>query len=293
MGQSLKGKVAVVTGAGRGIGRATATLMAQEGASVVVNDIGSALSGDGTSTSPADEVVTEIRKQGGTAVANYDSVASLNGGQAIIKTALDNFKRIDILVNNAGVLRAYKDADVQQERKKFTETTEEDLDTLMAVNVKGPFACILAALPEMMKQGSGRIINLSSSAAIGVIGGGVDYCASKAGVLGLTRALAQELGECGISVCAILPAAMTRLAKTTGQQPEAVATLIAYLSSDKATNINGRTFAVRIKGTVQLFKDPEPIRSIYSKDGWTIDMLAEALPNAILESLPPVKPILT
>lgn len=148
MVQKLKGKSAVVTGGGDGIGRATALALAAEGAKVVINDIGH----DPEGKSKADNVVNEITKAKGTAVANYDSVATMAGGENIIKTATSNFGRIDILVNSAGNFKLMP----------TTELTEKDWDSIMDVHAKGHFSCIKAAIPEMIKQKSGRIINISS-----------------------------------------------------------------------------------------------------------------------------------
>ena len=165
----LKGKVAVVTGAGRGIGREIALLMARRGAQVVVNDYGGTEAGSGAASAPADEVVNEIAKAGGKAVASYDSVASMAGGQSIIKTALDTFGRIDIVVNNAGILR---------DRMIFN-MTEEEWDAVINTHLKGTFAVTRAAAPIMREQKGGRVINMTSTS--GLIGnvGQANYAAAK------------------------------------------------------------------------------------------------------------------
>src|SRR4030042_1058938 len=154
MGDRLKGKVAVVTGSGRGIGRGIALLMASEGAKVVVNDLGAAVTGAGASQAPAEEVVTEIKKAGGEAVPNFDSVATVEGGENIIKTAVDKFGRIDILVNNAGILR---------DRMLFN-MSEDEWDIILKIHLYGHFYCARAASPYMRQQRWGRIINTSSIA---------------------------------------------------------------------------------------------------------------------------------
>src|SRR5499426_4630937 len=152
----LKGKVAVVTGAGRGIGREIAMLMAKHGAQVVVNDYGGSAAGTGAESAPADEVVSEITKNGGKAAANYDSVASMAGGQAIVKTAVDTFGRIDVVVNNAGILR---------DRMIFN-MTEEEWDAVINTHLKGTFAVTRAAAPLMREQRSGRFINMTSTSGL-------------------------------------------------------------------------------------------------------------------------------
>jgi NAD(P)-dependent dehydrogenase (short-subunit alcohol dehydrogenase family) len=156
MAERLAGKVAIVTGAGRGIGRGEALALASEGAKVVINDLGGAVDGSGAARSPADEVVTEIKKLGGEAVANYDSVATIEGGENIVKTALDNFGKVDILVNNAGILR---------DRMLFN-MTGEDWDTVLKVHLFGHFYTIKAVSPVFRQQRYGRIINTSSVAGL-------------------------------------------------------------------------------------------------------------------------------
>src|SRR5439155_10045658 len=179
----LKDKVAVVTGAGGGIGRGTALLLAKEGAKVVVNDIGGSAAGEGRDPTPADKVVAEITAAGGTAVSNYDSVASMTGGEKIIGTALEKFGRIDIVVNNAGILR---------DRMIFN-MSEEEWDAVINVHLKGTFACTRAAAPHMRQQKSGRIINITSTS--GLIGnyGQANYAAAKMGIVGFTKAVALDL----------------------------------------------------------------------------------------------------
>ncbi len=194
MKSMLMGKVAVITGAGQGIGRAIAIHMAAEGAKVVVNDLGVAIDGSGADKTFADTVTATIREAGGVAIANYDDVATVEGGQKIIRTATDHFGRIDILVNNAGIFRP----------RLLVEMSEEDWDVSMAVHLKGNFCCTKPAAIAMIGQGSGRIINMSSGSALGRAGSS-NYSASKAGILGFTWALARELGPQGITVNALFP----------------------------------------------------------------------------------------
>ena len=281
MGEMLRDKVAAVTGSGRGIGRAIATLMAEEGAKVVVNDLGVSHDGSQASANPADEVAREIERLGGTAIANYDSVTTMKGGQSIVQAAIDAFGRIDILVNNAGLFWM----------TDFTELKEDDWDTMMQVHLKGHFSCIKAAVPHMIGQKWGRVINMSSGAALGPWGArAVHYATAKAGILGLTRSLARELGQYGITVNSILPQARTRMADMIAsdvpldrapQMPEDVAPLVVYVAGDAAGNINGATLAARVKGTIHLMSDPKPITGIYKEERWTVADLAEIMPKTL------------
>ncbi|MEX0749256.1 MAG: SDR family NAD(P)-dependent oxidoreductase, partial [Dehalococcoidia bacterium] len=198
---ALEGRVAVVTGSGRGIGRGIAMLFAREGAKVVVNDPGGNVDGTGHDNGPADQVVAEIKGECGTAVASYDSVADADGGEAIIKTAVDTFERIDILVNNAGILR---------DRMIFN-MSEQEWDDVIDVHLKGHYNCTRPASILMRQQRFGRLINFSSGS--GLIGnpGQANYGAAKSGVAGFTRVVAKDLGRYGVTCNAIAPAAATRM----------------------------------------------------------------------------------
>jgi NAD(P)-dependent dehydrogenase (short-subunit alcohol dehydrogenase family) len=283
MTERLKGKVAVVTGGGDGIGRGVALALAAEGAKVVVNDIDR----DSAGTFVADKVVEEIKKAKGTAAANYDSVATMKGGENIIKTATGNFGRIDILVNCAGNFM----------KVMSWEITEEQFDSIMSVHVKGHFACIKAAIPEMMKQKSGRIINISSRAAAGGAGN-IAYNAAKAGIVGLTSGLSPELMEYGITVNAILPSAETKLfsgprpkAMMGGlpvplfMDPEYVAPMIVFLATDEAQNITGK-FIYACGGDLCVYSKPfevpgKPHTIIRKLGKWTLDELSQVIPPIV------------
>ncbi len=285
MADALKGKTAVVTGAGRGIGRCVALLLAQEGARVVVNDPGVGPDGTGQDQAPADLVAEEIIAHGGEAIPNHDSVASMEGGERIVNTALDAWGRVDILVNNAGILRD----------RMFIKMSEEDWDAVIAVHLKGTFACTKAAATQMRRQRCGRIINTSSSS--GLIGNAAqaNYGAAKAAIAGFTRVVARDLGRFGITCNAIAPMAATRL--TVGMLEmaakmgmiipvaEYIAPLIAYLSTDQAWNVNGQIFYV-FGGSVCLAQPPLPMRTIFKPDGWTVDELVEAVPNQLTQFIP-------
>ena len=291
MGNRLAGKVAIVTGGGRGIGRGEALLLAEEGAAVVVNDYGGGTDGTGASTSPADDVVAEITKTGGRAVANHDDVSTMQAGENLVKQALDSFGRLDILVNNAGILR---------DRMVFN-MSEAEWDIVIAIHLKGHFSTIKAAGLIFRQQRSGRIINTGSSSGLGNMGQ-ANYAAAKEGIVGLTRTVARDLGRYGATCNAIRPSAATRLtvspemeearrrAEAAGirrgggmpaQPPEAVAPLVVYLATDEAANINGRDFQVG-GNRIGLYTMPSVERTIFSPgEIWTVDELAEVFQRTI------------
>jgi 3-hydroxyacyl-CoA dehydrogenase/3a,7a,12a-trihydroxy-5b-cholest-24-enoyl-CoA hydratase len=230
------GKVAVVTGAGGGLGRTHALLLGSRGAKVVVNDLGGAPDGTGESKMMAAKVVEEIRSAGGEAVPNYDSVATMEGGANIIKTAMDSFGRIDILINNAGILR-----DVS-----FMKMPEESWDIIFAVHAKGAFCCSKAAWPIMREQQYGRIIMTSSAAGIYGNFGQSNYNAAKMAVIGLGQTLALEGKKYNIHTNIIAPIADSRLTETVlpddirkKLKPEYVSPLVAYLCSEQCEETGG------------------------------------------------------
>lgn len=240
----LDGKVAVVTGAGNGIGRSHALAFAREGARVVVNDLGCERDGTGQSNA-AEQVVAEIKAVGGQAVANGDAVGSMEAGQRIVKSAVDAFGRLDIFVNNAGILRD----------RTILKLSEAEWDLVVQVHLKGTFACLKAAAERMKDQGEGgSIINTSSSS--GLLGnfGQANYGAAKIGVHALTRIAAWELARNKIRVNAIAPAALTRMThdlpsiqnawKPDEFGPDHISPIVVYLASDAGANITGQTFGV-------------------------------------------------
>ena len=279
--ERLAGKVAVITGGGGGIGGAVAMDMAAEGAKIVVNDFGK----DESDKSYADIMVEEIKKAGGTAVANYDTVATMAGGAGIIQTAIDNYGRIDILLNTAGFSR----------RGPMVDMPEEDWDSVIAVHLKGHFSCSQAAAREMIKQNNGgRIINVSSIAGFAFMDVpffGISYATAKAGVIGFTAKLCGELSKYGITVNAIFPNARTRgfpEERPGAGTPDHMAPLIVYLATDEARDISGQLFHVN-PGEVGIF--PRPIQqqsvAVRKMGKWTVDELSEAIPPMIPQQGPP------
>lgn len=288
----FEGKVAVITGAGRGIGRDAALLMASEGASIVVNDLGGGPQGGGGDTSFAQQVVSEIEAAGGTAVAETSSVASMEGGKAVVECAMDTYGRLDFLINNAGIIRP----------KRITDMSEEDFDNVLNVNLKGYFATMRAGAQYLKRQG-GAIVNMSSPSGFGHLGM-ANYSAAKEGVVGLTRSVARELGEFGVRCNAVRPMSqgsamaipevfetITYQTQTLGiphlanqwlmthgleTAPYSVAAVMAWLCSPLSENINGRE--VYICGAqVALVQEPELIRNQFMAGGWTWEGMCDPM----------------
>src|SRR5438046_3392427 len=300
MADMLAGRVAVVTGAGRGIGRGVALGLAAEGARVVVDDYGVALDGSAPSSGPAFDVVEDIRRAGGEAVPNADSVAAWDGAARLIGTARETWGRLDARVTCAGILR---------DRMVF-EMGEEEWDAVIAVHLKGTFNCVRHACAHMREQRYGRVVTFSSGAGLFGNPGQANYGAAKSAIGGLTKVAARDLGKYGITVNAICPVAGTRmtvndevrrareLRKQQGIQredrgvaqieeldPDDVAPMVVYLASEYAGNVNGQFFLC-FGNQVALVSQPRPVKTRYKADGdWTLDELERLAPSTVLEGL--------
>ncbi|WP_119729072.1 SDR family oxidoreductase [Thermomonospora amylolytica] len=262
------GRVAVVTGAGHGLGRRHALELAARGAKVVVNDLGGDRSGAGASAGPAQQVVDEIVKNGGEAVANPDNVATPEGAQAIVQAALDSFGKIDIVVNNAGILRD----------KSFKNMTVEEWDAVIAVHLRGSFLVTSAAWPHLREQGYGRIVNTSSPAGLFGNFGQANYSTAKMGLVGFTKTLAQEGAKYGIKANAIAPVAWTRMtedllpadfAEVLGV--DRVTPLVAYLVHE-SNEASGEVYTVGGGRIAKIFVAEGP--GWMDKDGFTVEDVA-------------------
>ncbi|HEX2069034.1 MAG TPA: SDR family oxidoreductase [Actinomycetota bacterium] len=272
----LDGKIAVITGAGRGIGRGEALLFAEEGARVVVNDLGGEWDGTGADPRAASQVVEEIRAAGGEAVPHFDDISEPDGAASVIKLALDTWGRVDVVVNNAGILR---------DRMIFNMSVEE-WDAVIKVHLRGHFLVTREACGywrERSKSGepvSGRIINTSSTSGLLGNAGQSNYGAAKAGIAAFSSIVAMEMQRYGVTVNAIAPGARTRMTeKTFGElkvpegefdalAPENVAPLVAYLASDTSGDITGQVFYVQ-GGLIQLYQGWTPVAEIQKDERWT------------------------
>ncbi|MCH7786914.1 MAG: SDR family NAD(P)-dependent oxidoreductase [Chloroflexi bacterium] len=310
MGNRLEGRVAIVTGAGRGIGAATAKLLAEEGASVVVNDLGGAVDGTGEAAAPADQVVQDIRDAGGTAVACYDSVAEFDSAAKIVQTAIDNYGRLDIMCHPAGILR---------DRMVFN-MTEQEWDGVLQVHLYGAFNMVRNSIPHMIKQNYGRIVLFSSGSGLGS-SGQANYSMAKEGMVGMARSLAAELAPYNITVNAVYPGGATRMTETipesttqmrSGTRPQAMssqgepirgpaearapennAPKVVYLCSEAGGDMTGQVIGTS-GWVVSLYSPRHVVKSIHKNGRWTLDELDELMPISIgmglSNPMPPAPP---
>jgi len=298
MAEMLNGKVAIVTGSGRGIGRGIVMMMAAEGASVVVVDPGVNVDGSGEDTSVAQQVVDEIKAAGGNAVACMESVTSMEGGEKIVQTAVDSFGKLDIVVTCAGILR---------DRMIFN-MAEEEWDDVIAVHLKGTFTVVKHAAILMRQQRSGRIITFSSESGLVGNSGQANYGAAKSGIAGFTKVVAKDMGRYGVTVNSIAPRASTRMIadipdsareirarsgvasiseeeNLTSLEPDHIAPFVCYLATDFAENINGQIFLV-YGDTISLMSQPRPQKSIYEPSGnWDLETLSPMARDVLTKNI--------
>ena len=288
----LEGKVVVVTGAGGGIGREIALAMALAGASVVVNDIGADLAGEGASATPGQQTVQIIEQRGGAAVVNTDSVAEWASARRIVQCALDSFGRVDAVVNNAGILR---DA-------IFHKMAPEDWRAVIDVHLNGTFYVSRAAAEPFRAQGAGAFVHMTSTS--GLIGnyGQANYSAAKLGITALSKSIALDMERFGVrsngvapfawsrmtsSIPAETPEQKARVAKLEQMTPDKNAPMAVFLASDAAAGITGQVFAVR-HNEIFLMSQSRPVRSVHRGEGWTPETVAEHAAPALRGSLVPL-----
>jgi NAD(P)-dependent dehydrogenase (short-subunit alcohol dehydrogenase family) len=289
----VAGKVAIVTGAGRGIGRGIALLLAREGARVVVCDIGASLDGAGADVGPAQTVVNEIEKAGGEAIASTASIGEPSNAEKIVAAALDQFGRVDILVNNAGILRD----------RIFHRMSWSDWSDVINVHLHGSFAMSRACATHFREQNSGSFVHMTSTS--GLVGnfGQANYMAAKMGIVGLSRGIALDMARFNVRSNCIAPFAWTRMidsipaeseqekervARMREMSPEKIAPLTVYLASDRAEGITGQILSVR-NNEIYLFNQNRPIRTIHRSDGWTPEKLDAQLKGAFAPSFTPLE----
>ena len=291
MANLLQDKVAIVTGAGRGVGKGVAHQLSEEGAKVVVVDLGVNVDGTGANQSVAEQVANEIKEAGGTAVACAESVATMGGGENIIQTAIDSFEKLDIVVTCAGILR---------DRMVFN-MSEEEWDDVIAVHLKGTFTIVKNACILFRQQRSGRVITFSSTSGLYGNSGQANYGAAKDGIAGFTRVVARDMGRYGVTANSISPSASTRMTTSVPEEarslrasrgitsgssttlrgePEDIAPFVTWLASDESSHVNGHVFHVTA-GLISLLNEPDPIKTIHKEGRWTLEELAKVFPATL------------
>jgi NAD(P)-dependent dehydrogenase (short-subunit alcohol dehydrogenase family) len=287
----LENKVVLITGAGRGIGREMALLMASHGARIVVNDPGVSLEGRDETDGPANEVVRDIKAAGGEAVADYGSVSDASAARAMVARAVDTFGRIDVVVNNAGILR-----DVI-----FHKMTQEDWDAVVKVHLYGAFNVSRAAAEHFRRQESGAFVHMTSTSGLVGNAGQANYSAAKMGVVGLSKSLALDMAKFNVRSNSISPFAWSRMVgsipNTPDQEerlnavrsltPDKIAPVAVFLASDDAREVNGQIFVVR-GNEIFLMSQPRPLRSVHRSEGWTPEALRDHMTPALKSSFIPL-----
>lgn len=294
MKSAMEGKVAIVTGAGRGIGRDIALQLARAGARVVVNDIGASLGGTGNDAAPALSVTDEIVRSGGEAVANTDSIDSRAGAQRLIEQAVDSFGRIDSVINNAGILRD----------RFFHKMSDDEWESVLNVHLFGSFYTSSAAAQFFRNQSSGSFVHMTSTS--GLIGNRAqaNYAAAKMGIVGMSRSIAIDMQRVGVRSNCVAPFAWGRMVASVPIETEAqrlaaerkqqlmtsakVAPLVVFLAGDLAASVTGQIFAVR-GNEIMLMSQPRPVKSVHQSDGWTPESIAEHALPALRKSLTPME----
>lgn len=292
MPQMLENKVALITGAGRGIGREMALMMASHGASIVVNDPGVSLDGRDETDGPANEVVRDIKAAGGNAVADYGSVSDPASARAMVQRAVDTFGKIDVVVNNAGILR-----DVI-----FHKMTDEDWDSVIKVHLYGSYYVSRAAAEHFRRQESGAFVHMTSTSGLVGNPGQANYSAAKMGIIGLSKSLALDMAKFNVRSNCISPFAWSRMIgsipNTPDQEerlkglrmltPDKIAPVAVFLASDDAAEVNGQILAVR-GNEVFLMSQPRPLRSVHRSEGWTPETLRDHMLPTLKPSFVPLQ----